>query len=205
MAASKKSSNNLPKIIIIVVILLLLGAGAYFVLGNGKNSMMGSAVNKITSAKDLLTASVSMHCEYDENNMHSKVEIKNGAVRVDSTGQGDEQNGSIILKGKRMWMWHGKEGYIYNIPDEVDSNGKTVDSQSNQKEDLMKSLEAYKDACKPGVVSDSIFDAPGDVKFTDMNDMMKQNSGDMMKYQQQYQQQYTPPSNESDSSSNDGY
>lgn len=185
MAAAKKSSNNLPKIVIIVVILLLLGVGAYFVLGNGKNSMMGSAVNKITSAKDMLTASVSMHCEYDENNIHSKVEIKNGAVRVDSTGQTEDENGSIILKGKKMYMWRDKEGYVYDIPDEVDENGKTIDSESTQKEDLMKSLEAYKDACKPAVVSDSIFNPPSDVTFTDMSSMMK-NQGDMMKYQQQY-------------------
>lgn len=200
MAATKKSSNT-PKIIIIVVILLLLGVGAYFVLGNGKNSMMGSAVNKITSAKDMLTASVSMHCEYDENNMHSKVDIKNGAVRVDSTGQTEDQNGSIILKGKKMYMWRGTEGYVYDIPDEVDENGKTVDSQSAQKEDLMKSLEAYKDACKPAVVSDSIFNPPSDVTFSDVNSMMKQNTGDMMKYQQ-----YAPEEGQYDSASDDsGY
>lgn len=200
MAATKKSSNT-PKIIIIVVILLLLGVGAYFVLGNGKNSMMGSAVNKITSAKDMLTASVSMHCEYDENNMHSKVDIKNGAVRVDSTGQTEDQNGSIILKGKKMYMWRGTEGYVYDIPDEVDENGKTVDSQSTQKEDLMKSLEAYKDACKPAVVSDSIFNPPSDVTFSDVNSMMKQNTGDMMKYQQ-----YAPEEGQYDSASDDsGY
>ncbi len=185
MAAAKKSSNT-PKIIIIVVILLLLGVGAFFVLGNGKNSMMGSAVNKITSAKDMLTASVSMHCEYEENGMKSKVDIKNGAVRVDSAGTDQEQNGSIILKGKKMYMWRGTEGYVYDIPDEVDENGKTVDSQSTQKEDLMKSLEAYKDACKPAVVSDSIFNPPSDVTFSDVSSMMKQNRGDMMKYQQQY-------------------
>lgn len=200
MAATKKSSNT-PKIIIIVVILLLLGVGAYFVLGNGKNSMMGSAVNKITSAKDMLTASVSMHCEYDENNMHSKVDIKNGAVRVDSTGQTEDQNGSIILKGKKMYMWRGTEGYVYDIPDEVDENGKTVDSQSAQKEDLMKSLEAYKDACKPAVVSDSIFNPPSDVTFSDVNSMMKQNTGDMMKYQQ-----YAPEEGQYDSAPDDsGY
>lgn len=198
MAAAKKSSNNSLKIIIIVVILLLLGIGAYLVLGNGKNSMMGSAVNKITSAKDMLTASVSMHCEYDENNMHSKVEIKNGAVRVDSTGQSEEQNGSIILKGKKMWMWHGKEGYTYDIPDAVDASGKTVDSQSTQKEDLMKSLEAYKDACKPAVVSDSLFNPPSDVTFSDMSSMMK-NQGDMMKYQQQY----APQNGQDDSGTSD--
>ncbi len=185
MAKASKSSNNLPKIIIIVVILLLLGVGAYFVLGNGKNSMMGSAVNKITSAKDMLTASVSMHCEYEENGMKSKVDIKNGAVRVDSSGTDQEQNGSIILKGKKMYMWHDKEGYVYDIPDEVDANGNPIGTEATQKEDLMKSLEAYKDACKPGIVSDNLFNPPSDVTFTDMSSMMK-NQGDMMKYQQQY-------------------
>ena len=112
-----------------------------------------------------------MNCEYEENGMKSKVDIKNGAVRVDSSGTDQEQNGSIILKGKKMYMWRGTEGYVYDIPDEVDENGKTIDSESTQKEDLMKSLEAYKDACKPAVVSDSIFNPPSDVTFTDMSSM----------------------------------
>jgi len=200
MATAKKSSNA-PKIIIIVVILLLLGVGAYFVLGNGKNSMMGSAVNKITSAKDMLTASVSMHCEYTEGGINSKVDIKNGAIRLDTTGSSEEQNGSIIIKDQKMYIWNAnKEGYVYDVPDEESTDG-TGETKDSQKEDLMKSLEEYKDACKPGVVSDSLFNPPSDVTFTDMNSMMKQNTGEMMKYQQQY----APSGDESDTASDEQY
>lgn len=200
MAKVAKSSMT-PKIIIGIIILLIIGAGAYLLLGNGKNSVVGSAVNKITSAKDMLSASVSMHCEYTEAGRTSKVEIKNGAMRVDATGATPEENGSIILKNKKMYMWNGKQGYVYDVPDDQTTGGKAGDKSVSQKEDLMKSLEAYKDACKPAVVSDSLFDAPSDVTFTDMANLLKQNSTEMQKYQQQYvppatQGDYTPPSDQ---------
>lgn len=185
MATVKKSSMT-PKIVIGVVILLLLGIGAYFFLMKGKTSMVGSAVNKITSAKDMLTASVSMHCEYTQGGKTSKVEIKNGAVRVDSSGATAEEAGSIIMKDKKMYLWNGKQGYIYEIPENQSADGKTEGSGNSQKEGLIKSLEAYKDACKPAIVSDTIFTPPSDVTFTDLSSMMKQNSGDIKKYQQQY-------------------
>ena len=85
-----------------------------------------------------------------------------------------------------MYLWNGKQGYIYEIPENQSADGKTEGSGNSQKEGLIKSLEAYKDACKPAIVSDTIFTPPSDVTFTDLSSMMKQNSGDIKKYQQQY-------------------
>lgn len=175
MAKKKTSSKMTPKIIGGVVVLILLGAAAYFFLVKGKNSPL-TGNNPISSVKDMLTASVSMHCEFTDQGKKSKVDIKNGAVRMDYSGATEQETGSIIIKNKKMYLWTGKEGYVYDVPDEKGgSTGEQSGSQPSQKDDFMKSLEQYKNSCRPGVVSDSLFDVPGDVKFNDISKMMQQN------------------------------
>lgn len=200
---STKSSQITPKIIVGVVVLILLLVGGYFFLMKGKSSMVGlkSTVNGIGSIKDALSGSVSMHCEYTDQGKVSKVEIKNGAVRVDYTGQTEQENGSIIVKGKKMYMWNGKQGYVYDVPDDQEkADDKGGSAQGSQKDDLIKSLEQYKDACKVSVVSDSLFTPPTDVTFTDVMKMTNPaNSGGSMPSQYQY----TLPTSGQDNSAGD--
>ena len=167
-----------------VVLLVLGGAGWYFLKGQNKSSQ-NVGTNAITSIKDALSKSVSLECDYkDENGQGSKSYIKNGAVRVDVISDDPEKAASIIMKDKKMYSWTGKkEVCVMELPDEaVEKPVGSVNEGSTQQANLMADLEKYKDACKAAIVSDSLFTPPADVKFTDLSQMMK---GSTEKYMQQ--------------------
>ena len=71
------------------------------------------------------------------------------------------------MKDKKLYMWNGSEGFVMTLPDETAEGGSG--SNADQKDNLMKDLEEYKDSCKVAVVQDSLFTPPGDVKFSDMS------------------------------------
>lgn len=164
--------------------------------------------NVFTSIKDALSKSVTLECNYtDDQGRVSKTFIKNGAIRSDYIGKTEDESGSVIVSGKKMYMWTPKkEGFTFEIPDVTPepnvspAAGTGTSGQGlSQKEDLMSNLEKYKQDCKPGVVSDSLFTPPTDVKFTDYSQMMQQvpsmgagagaNQQQIQQYMQKYQNQ----------------
>lgn len=196
MAAKKKS----PIIPIIIVIAILALAGLAWFMMKGKSSMMGGSAkgSAFSSIKDALTKSVSLKCEFDENGTHTITYIKNGAIRADMTNPNPEQSGSMIMKEKKMYFWKDKEGYVMEVPDYKDTEEVKDTEKPSQSDDFMKELEAYKDKCNADVVSDSLFNPPSDVTFSDMSQMMpsgmpkvdengQMNEEEVKKYMQQYQ------------------
>lgn len=163
----------MPKnVIVIIAVLLLLGGGAFLFFQNQNKTGGGDVV---TSIKDALSKSVSMECDYtDEDGRRSKVYIKNGSVRSDMTANDPKQSGSMIVHNKKMYFWNSKGGFMMEIPDvsvtpsQAESSGQGL----SQKEEVMASLEKYKQYCKTAVVSDGLFTPPSDVKFQDYSQMM---------------------------------
>ncbi len=174
MAAAKK---GFPPIVIILIVVgvVVVAAGAFFMMNKGNMGSMMSGSNAVTSIKDALTKSVSLECEYtDAQNVKAKYFIKNGAIRADMESSDPEQTGSMIMKDKAIYSWKGKEGFVMHLPESKDE-GESIDSkESSEADDVIKDLEAYKDKCKPSVVSDSLFNPPSDVDFQDMSKMMNQ-------------------------------
>jgi len=162
--------------LIIVIVILILAGGAFWYF---KGQQMGPQSNVITSIKDSLSKSVSLECNYtDEQGRTSKSSIKNGEIRSDYTGKTTQESGSIIVTGKKMYMWTpDKQGFMLDIPQVTETpaagNGATGQGLS-QKDNLMSDLEKYKQDCKAAVVSESLFTPPADVKFTDYSQMMQQ-------------------------------
>ncbi len=208
---AKVAKKGLPPLAIalLVVGLLVVGAGAYFIMNKGSmpggGMMQGS--NAITSIKDALTKSVSLECEYEDGTTKTKAWIKNGAIRADVTGADAQSSGSMIMKDKekKMYFWNEEGGWVMTIPDSDETTTGEV-PESNSTSDIMKDLEQYKDSCKPAVVSDSLFNPPADVTFTDMSKMMEGsgvNEEEYKKMMQQYQNEvpaaedYMQPSEDS--------
>lgn len=181
--------NKKTLIIVVLLLLALVGGASYMKLkGNnavnpGSNSTSGSK-SVFTSVKDALSKKMTLVCEFkDEKNTSVKSYIKNGAVRVTSTGGTSEnQSGDIIIKDKKMYMWDlkTKQGFVYDIPEEEGGNNiETSVNDVNQSESYLNMIESYKDSCKVATVEDSYFTPPTDVKFQDMSklleDIQKQN------------------------------
>lgn len=161
----------MPKnvIIIAIVVLILLGGSAAYFLSQNNTPNEG---NVVTSIKDTLSKSASMECNYTEENRVTKAYIKNGAVRIEFAGRTKEQSGNIIVVDKKIYAWSpdGK-GYTIDVPDVTPAPGEQKMSQNDE---IMQSLEKYKEYCKNATVSDSLFVPPADIKFEDYSQMMNQ-------------------------------
>lgn len=186
----------MKKIIPIVVGLLLVGGVGFAFLNKSKTSVPEAPTEKkegsvFTSIKDALSKSVSLECSFTDEAQGQKVTafIKGGAVRSDFTGRTNSESGSAIIKDKKMYFWNmgKKEGMMIDIPDEKDTSAPADSSGADKSENILSSLEKYKNNCKAAVVADSLFTPPADVKFTNFSELMKTPSGipaiDVKKYQ----------------------
>lgn len=161
------------KVLILLAVLLLLISGIVYVKGAKKvNNNEPKSNTVFTSIKDAISKDISLVCEFkDENGGATKSHIKNGAVRI-STDSTSQQDGEIIIKDKKMYMWDtkAKEGFVYDIPDAENSDSSEV----VKSEAYLDMLDKYKDSCKVESVEDSYFVAPTDIKFQDMNKFLEE-------------------------------
>lgn len=178
---SKLASMKFKAVIAIVVLVILAGVG-YMVLSKkgspGTSSPSTQGGNVFTSIKDALSKSLSLECTFtDETGRQTKAYMKAGAVRSDFTGKTPEESGSVIMKDKKMYFWSSQGGFMMEVPDEQPTPGQQAteeDKLPSTSADLLKTLEQYKDSCKPAVVSDSIFTPPANIQFQDLSKMMQQ-------------------------------
>ncbi|OGK09292.1 hypothetical protein A2767_03590 [Candidatus Roizmanbacteria bacterium RIFCSPHIGHO2_01_FULL_35_10] len=181
-------NKSLP--VIIVVILLLLGGGAFLAFKNkpaqpgAVNTNVGQGQtqdgNVFTSIKDALSKSLSLECTYkDEKGTESTTQIKGGAIHVvaKTLTNGKEINSQIIMKDRKMYSWdeETKKGFVFEIPDETlqTTPSSQTPTGENKGESFLAEIEKYKDACKPAVVSDSLFTPPTDVEFQDFSSVFQ--------------------------------
>ncbi len=180
-------------LIIVVIIILLLGLGGFFILSSNKtptaskatdNSRMGQSVTKpatnsvISSIKDALMGSQSLSCNFtDERGIQTTSYIKNGMIRADIVASDPKQSGSFLMRDKKMYFWNAqKQGFMSEFTpnyDEIAQDMSASKSAPQQNEEMIKSLEKYKESCKPVAVDENKFAVPTDITFTDMSKMMK--------------------------------
>lgn len=179
MAAAKGNNSKLIIGVVVVVVLALLGFGAFKFLGSkGSSTGTGQSGNVFTSIKDALSKSVSLQCDYtDETGIKTTAYIKAGAIRSDTTGKTPEESGSAIIKDKKMYFWNSQGGFMMEFKDDKTTPSTAPSNIGEKPEDVMNSLEKYKESCKPAVVSDSLFTPPADVKFQDFSQLMKVPTG----------------------------
>lgn len=183
---SPGGSKNMM-IVAIVVVIALLGIGGYYIMGrnatkptSGTTTIMqntsptGSTM--FSSIADALSKSVSLKCDYVTPDGGKTVAyIKAGAIRTDMMGKTTAENGSVIMKDKKMYFWNGKNGIMvaFNMKS-VQADPKTNPSGSPTRagqngQNALADLEKFKQYCKPAVVNDKLFAVPADVVFTDMS------------------------------------
>lgn len=170
----------------VVAAVILIAIGGFLLMGQKKitssvtqNPVPTKQEDKtlFTSIKDALSKSLSLECGFkDEAGRETKSYIKNGAVRADMMGSRPEETGSVIIKDKKMYYWTGQTGFMAEI---LDVTPAVTGAQPNTKQgvteeqNIMESLEKYKNDCKTAIVADALFTPPTNVKFQDYSQMMK--------------------------------
>ena len=160
------------KVLIIVAVVLLVLVGGFIFLkskssGTGPTGSQSTNKGIFNSVKDALTQNLTISCEFtDETGTLVKSYIKNGAVRITSTGDTVAKSGEIIMKDEKMYIWDTatKEGFIYDISSEEG----TTEAQKSNSDSYLDMIDKYKDYCKVATVADSFFTPPTDVKFQDI-------------------------------------
>lgn len=176
---SKPSLTNFvgkKTLIILVVAILIVVAGVFFIKAKGKNDLRkGESSGVIASVKDALTQNLTLACEFtDESGTSVKSYIKNGAVRVTSTGPSSVSS-EIIMKDEKMYMWDTttKEGFIYTIEDDDSSNVGMSGKDVVKSESYLDLIDKYRDSCKVANLADTFFIPPQDVNFKDMSNFLE--------------------------------
>lgn len=171
-------------IVAIVIVLILFGLGGFMLLAKNRTAPATSSANTVvsptsanvfSSIKDALSRSISLQCSFtDETGRKIESSIKNGAVRSDITSKIAAESGSVIVKDKKIYFWNSKGGFIMEMPEiSVTPKPGTSGAQAAQGQEVIASLEKYKEFCKPAVVADSLFIPPSDVKFQDVSSVIK--------------------------------
>ncbi len=165
-------------VIVFVVLLVIVGGVSYSRFKNSDSVSVTESKSIFTSVKDALTKNVTLACEFNESESTFKSYIKNGAVRITTSGDNSTQAGEMIMKDNRMYVWDSKtkEGFVYDIPKEVDGDTQDVGMASQQvvsSESYLDMIDKYKDSCKVATLDDSFFTPPTDVKFQDMSKFLE--------------------------------
>ncbi len=167
---------------VVFVLLLIIGWVSYSKLqgSNDSDLFKDSLTQKsiFTSVKDALTQNITLACEFNESESTFKSYIKNGAVRVSTFSDNSAQSGEMIMKDNRMYVWDSKtkEGFVYDIPKDVDGDSEDVGMTGQQvvsSESYLDMIDKYKDSCKVATLDDSFFTPPTDVKFQDMSKFLE--------------------------------
>lgn len=191
--SSTSSSSSKKFVLPLIILIIIAGIVGYIVFGknlmspkaqdaNTKTTQVSQAPttsNVITSIKDALVGSQSLKCEFtDEGGRKTTTYMKSGAIRTDFVATDSKQSGSVIMKDKKMYYWSGKQGTILEfdlseMKENVTSAPKTPNTTGQSPEDVIGSLEKFKEFCKPASVDSVLFVPPTDVKFTDMSQVLK--------------------------------
>lgn len=165
-------------LIIIAVVLLILAVFGVVYLKPKNNSINNSTESKsvFTSIKDALSKNMTLVCDFtDETGSSVKSYVKNGAVRVTTSGASENQSGEVIILNKKMYMWNTKTktGFLYNIPDSDESEVGMKGEDVIKSEAYLDMIDKYKDSCKAAAVEDSYFEVPTDINFQDMSKLLE--------------------------------
>jgi hypothetical protein len=186
---TKKTKQNPINPGLIILILIIAGLGfLYFKQGqlpktnpNQINQTQPSSKqtnqNKtgvIESIKDAITKNISFKCQYqpEGGNQIITMYFKGGKIRSEYSS-GSKTENIAIVDNNRVWNWQPKEkkGVVFSI--DLFKGKTTPDNQSYDKETIIKQAEKYRQNCRVENLSDSLFVPPADIKFQDMDEMMK--------------------------------
>lgn len=152
---------NKKSAIALIIILLVLGVGVWWFFlrgegggGGGGGTGGGGFIGKLS---DALSSGKAMKCTVDTEDSKGTFYVKSGMLAGNATSEG--QSASFLIKDSCMYYWQegNSQGYKWCW--------EAGDESYDWEENLMASSEQYN--CQPASVSNSMFDVPSGVSFTD--------------------------------------
>ncbi|MDO8497428.1 MAG: hypothetical protein Q7S61_02680 [bacterium] len=175
------------QIIVVAVIVILLGAGGFFFMSKDSTNTksptdevsqegMTEKTGGPKSIKDLFSLGTAQQCTFkDTAENGGTVYVSGGKMRGDfTTVSGNKTIQSHMIRDDKtsyVWMEGETMGYKMSVEstNQTSPQGGTTNTQGSI--DLDKKADY---SCKPWVVSESMFQMPSNVQFTDLNAMMQQ-------------------------------
>lgn len=167
----------MKKVLPVIFVLALLGIGGYYFVAGKKTAPADQAGQTgsgqpenngvIGSIKEAMAGMQPIECTYnDEQGNQVTAMVKGENIKVSGYAAGETgAKGNALIKGNTMYIWEegAKEGMMMSFDREAAEKAET----GNKKEETIEDLEKYKDSCRRGSFSDSVFEVPTEVKFTD--------------------------------------
>ncbi len=186
---------GLVGVIVLIVVLLGAGGGAYKVSKNMSAKKEASAKMNATSTTDVMATTTvtvgnngkgslrdlfalgkDVTCTFNQtegtNKVFGTVYLSGQMMRGDFSMQGTSTGAvetHMIKKGEAMFMWNGNEGVQMSLASMSNKMG-TSSASASQQVDLDQKVDY---TCTDWTKDDSKFVTPKDIKFMDINAMMK--------------------------------
>jgi hypothetical protein len=154
------------KITLLVASALLLSACTKPALPNKKTDNVKP--NVFTSIKDAVTKQLTLKCIYNDDGQLTTTYIKGNQVRF--SGSGKEANVEGLMKDGKFHLWNSLEKKGMTLEIAKMTGAKMGDAPITSVDDVITQLEAKKESCTVSPESNSMFELPTDVNFTDTLD-----------------------------------
>lgn len=169
------------KVLIVGGIVLFAAIGGYLLLSRGTNSLSTTSgpQNAEQAANMLMNAfegSGSVKCTYEDENGSVTTYVKNGMVRIESSGSSEGQNGNAIMKNDTLWTWEtgSSKGFMMKNVSQYQDDPNVPEENKMTAEEIRTDIEQNQAQCTNKNISDSMFDAPTNVVFQDFSTMMEE-------------------------------
>lgn len=170
------------QIIGLLLLLVVIAVGIYAFAGQSGDDGRGSRSSKqereekeesrekamdVASVKDFLTQSGSMRCEIVDKEETVIAYVKNGAIRMDKTGDDQDENAGLIFSNNKFYVWNTqlKQGIMMDVPEASIEELGNKDLSEDDLENVVEAVEKNKSKCQQQAVSDSVFVPPSDIRF----------------------------------------
>lgn len=177
---------NIKVIVAAIIVIVALAAGAFFFMGRN-NSNTSQTANNPTSTQPTnvessdipefvkaIQGSGSVKCTYNYEGAATTTYIKNGKVRYETNANGAISNGIVVDKTMYSWVNGQKTGFMMDLSSFA-GNITPSPGQPSVKDvtSIRADLEAYKPNCMGETISDSMFEKPSGITFSDYSKMMQ--------------------------------
>jgi len=173
----------MKKTIIIIVAILVIAIGGYLIFTNNDASDLKKLEKNLSGEQmgilNWLTSGKGVECSISSPEGAVIVKAKNGKVRIEGmafampNSESQADKGVYINDGEWIYMWNGSEGTKMNIESMKKISGEEEDDYSWQDwaNDWQEDKVGYD--CKDKNLDDSLFQAPSNVNFKNLTEMME--------------------------------
>ena len=166
-------------LLIIGAVVLVVAIGGYLLLNKGANPLsQTSGPQNAEQVENMMMnafeGSGSVKCTFQDETSSGITYVKNGMVRVESSGSSEGQNGNVIMKNDTLWTWEtgSLEGFMMKNVSQYQDDPNVPEESKTTTDEIRNRMEQNQAQCTNENIQDSVFDPPANVVFQDFSAMM---------------------------------